>query len=222
MGQPIERGRMLALVLGVLLVAALAYGALAKAGPSTGGCSPRAYGGCYGGGHYGGGYGGSYGGGSYGGGTYGSPGPGTNSNPGTTDTTTTPTTTPAPITSAAFIAQLKLALKLKGFLNLSDLLHKGIVLNIVCNEPCTIDGSLLIPRSLASKLHIARSRQIKIASGHAKTKKAGKVKLRLRTKAHTARALRHTRRVKGTLQIVARGKNGHKKTIKRTVTLKKK
>ena len=227
MGQPIERRRMLAMALGVLLVAALSYGALAKAGPATQRCSPKAYGGCYGGGQYGGQYGGGhyggfYGGGHYGGGTYGSPGGGGNSNPGSTPTTPkTVATTPVPVISPGPTAQLKLLLKLKGSLSLGALLHKGIVINIVCNEPCTVSGTLLIPRSLASKLHLARSRQIKIASGHAKTKKAGKVKLRLKVKAHTARALRHTRRIKGTLQITARDQHGHTKTTKRKVTLKK-
>jgi hypothetical protein len=206
MGQPIGRRRVLAVVLGALLVAALAYGALAQAGPTT-----RAACGTYGGGCYGGG-------GGYGGGTYGSK-PG--NNPGSTNTTTTTTNQPAPVVPAATLEQLKLLFKIKGNLSLAALLNKGLVINIVCNEPCTIDGSLLIARNVAGRLHTVRSRQVKIASGHAKSKKGGKVKLRIKAKARAARGLRHTSRVKGILRITAKGKGGQKKHITKKVTLKK-
>jgi hypothetical protein len=200
MGQPIGRRRTLAVVLGALLVTALAYGALAQAGPTTRAvCGP-------------------YGGGCYGGGTYGSK-PG--NNPGsTTPTSTTTTNQPAPVVPAAVLEQLKLLLKLKGNLSLAALLNKGIVINIVCNEPCTIDGSLLIPRNVAGRLHITRSRQVKVASGHAKSKKGGKVKLRVKATPRAARALRHTHRVKGILKITAKGQNGHKKRVHYNLNLK--
>ena len=114
-----------------------------------------------------------------------------------------------------------LLFKIKGNLSLAALLNKGLVINIVCNEPCTIDGSLLIARNVAGRLHIVRSRQVKIASGHAKSKKGGKVKLRIKAKARAARGLRHTSRVKGILRITAKGKGGQKKHITKKVTLKK-
>jgi hypothetical protein len=108
---------------------------------------------------------------------------------------------PAPI-AAVDHGTGKSATAVKSTAHLPDVLGHGVAAQVTCDRACSIKGSLLLPRTVAHRLHLARSANVTIGSGRTQLTAAGTATLRVKLKSSARRKLAHQKRLRLTLRVV--------------------
>jgi WD40 repeat protein len=82
-------------------------------------------------------------------------------------------------------------------------LAKGVPLRLSCPAACHAAITALIPKSLAKKLHIARTALVKVGSAHATLTKAGSKTVKVKLSKKALKRLKHAHGFKLTLKVAA-------------------
>jgi hypothetical protein len=86
--------------------------------------------------------------------------------------------------------------------HLAAVLSRGYSAQVSCDRACAVTGALLLPRSMAHKVHLARASQVTIGTGSAHLASAGTVTLRVKLSRSARRKLAHQHRLHLTLRVV--------------------
>lgn len=92
--------------------------------------------------------------------------------------------------------------RLAGSYRTSIVARRGLVLEVRCNQACSLKGSLVISAGAARRLHLGRH-MLTIAGGSTRLRRGGTARLRINFSQAAKRTLGHQRTVSSTLRIVA-------------------
>jgi hypothetical protein len=104
--------------------------------------------------------------------------------------------------------------------SLKALKGKGLTVPVRCASACTIDLSLVIPRSTAKKLHISAVKTVLIGRGKAALTAAGTAKVVVKLKSAAKKRLRKVRKLKATLRASVTGGGGTRSSAARAISLR--